>query len=154
MFERQAALSDAGARIHFEGFQRNPMRYLLSADVFALPSHHDTYPLVISEAREAGCAIVATNVDGIPELLDFGRAGVLVPPFDAGLLACAITRLLSDEQERLKWAARAKENLESRTVERMAERVCEVYERLLDSRGFCAKRAMKSRTESDAVETN
>jgi glycosyltransferase involved in cell wall biosynthesis len=45
-------------------------------------SHADPAPLVLSEAREAGCAIVATNVDGIPELLEHGQAGILVPARD------------------------------------------------------------------------
>jgi glycosyltransferase involved in cell wall biosynthesis len=58
--------------VTFMGAQDDPLPFLLSADVFVLPSHADPAPLVLSEAREAGCAIVATDVDGIPELLEQG----------------------------------------------------------------------------------
>jgi glycosyltransferase involved in cell wall biosynthesis len=52
--------------------------------------------LVIPEAREAGCAIIASRVDGIPEALDHGDAGYLVPPKSAAALAAKISELLTD----------------------------------------------------------
>ena len=52
-------------------------------DIFALCSYADPCSLVIGEARGAGCAIVATAVGGTPEMLEFGRAGRLVPPRSA-----------------------------------------------------------------------
>lgn len=79
-FEAQVQASPSLDRIHFEGFQNEPQRYLLSVDIFVLASHRDPCPLVISEACEAGCVIVASDVDGIPELLANGEAGLLVSP--------------------------------------------------------------------------
>jgi glycosyltransferase involved in cell wall biosynthesis len=59
IFAAQVKLTSVADRIHFEGFQPEPQRYLLGCDIFVLASHRDPCPLVISEAREAGAAIVA-----------------------------------------------------------------------------------------------
>lgn len=62
---------------------------------------------MIAEAREAGCAIVATRVGGIPEMLDGGSAGVLVPAGDPAQAAARLRWLLIDGQARRQYAARA-----------------------------------------------
>ena len=70
---------------------RRPL--LAQADVFVLASRNEPFGLVLAEAREAGCAIVATAVGGVPEVLEHGRAGVLVAPGDVAALAAALDRL-------------------------------------------------------------
>jgi glycosyltransferase involved in cell wall biosynthesis len=131
-FETQAAGSSVSTHIHFEGFQSNPKPYLLAAEVFVLASHRDSCPLVISEAREAGCAIIASNVDGIPEQLDEGKAGILVLPGDVMALADAIESLLASSTERDKWKWAARQNIERLTVANMVEEVTAVYRELLE----------------------
>ena len=59
LFETQAHKSQCRERIHFEGFQSVPQAYMLSADVFVLASRRESFDLVLIEARQAGCAIVA-----------------------------------------------------------------------------------------------
>ncbi|ADU13849.1 glycosyltransferase family 4 protein [Asticcacaulis excentricus] len=95
-----ATASPSGANIHFLGQVRDPRPYLKQTDIFVLASLQDPCPLVIPEAREMGCAIVATNVDGIPEMLSIGAAGNLVPPRDDEAIRDKIILLLS-EQEKL-----------------------------------------------------
>lgn len=51
------------------------IKEMLSAGVFILPSYTEGFPNVILESMAASCAIVATNVGAIPEILDFGRVG-------------------------------------------------------------------------------
>jgi glycosyltransferase involved in cell wall biosynthesis len=111
LFEAKAQNSSVADRIHFEGFQPEPQRYLLSTDIFVLASYKDPSPLVIPEAREAGCAIIASEVDGIPEALDGGKAGILVPPGDSGALAAALLKLLSSTESLQLWRNRARHNL-------------------------------------------
>ncbi len=77
--EERVRESRAGNRIHLEGFQPDPGRYLRATDLFVLASRREPFGLVLAEARQAGCAIVGTDVDGIPEALEGGRAGALVP---------------------------------------------------------------------------
>ena len=127
-FERQAAATNCSIRIQFVGFVKDPRPYLAQADVFVLASRNDPFPLVIPEAREAGCAIVATNVDGIPEGLDDGRAGILVPPSDPPSLATALTRLLRDPDELSLWRRRATENIGWLRLERVSEETLAAYQ--------------------------
>src|SRR6202012_5011302 len=107
LFETQAHKSRWRERVHFEGFQNVPQAYMLSADVFVLASRRESFGLVLIEARQAGCAIVATNVDGISEALDNGGAGILVPPQTPEALANAIGSLLASVDERNAWSSRA-----------------------------------------------
>ena len=134
-FEAQARASRFADRIHFEGYQSEPQAYMHSADVFVLASRRESFGLVLIEAREAGCAIVATDIDGVPEALDGGRAGLLVPPADTHALAAAIHRLLANEKDRDAWKQRAKAGIERFHVSRMAQETTVVYQDLLAARG-------------------
>lgn len=116
-----------GKAVRFVGAQVDPQRFMRGADVFVLPSHADPAPLVIAEAREAGCAIVASNVDGIPELLEHGQAGVLVRPRAPDHLARAIIALF-DDPARLRELRRASQfNLDNLRIERVAEATLAIY---------------------------
>jgi glycosyltransferase involved in cell wall biosynthesis len=130
-FEAQAATSPARNRIHFEGFQRNPKPYMESASIFVLASHRESFGLVLHEARDAGAAIVATNVDGIPEALDNGRAGILIPVGDTVALSNALRRLLSSPVELDQWRKAAKQGIAQHTVRQMGENLVTVYRSLL-----------------------
>lgn len=131
-FEAQANNTLVADRIHFERFQPDPQSYLLSTDIFVLASHKDPSPLVIPEAREAGCAIVATHVDGIPEALDAGKAGLLVPPASCHALTEILVQLLSKSDYLQEWKRKAQENLEWLTVERVTQETVDVYRELFD----------------------
>lgn len=130
-FEQLARLSSFAERIHFEGYQRLPQSYMLSADVFVLASRRESFGLVLIEAREAGCAIVATDVDGISEALDGGHAGILVPVGCARAIADGIRPLLRDEALRKLWQSRAKEKIARFCVATMAIEMNAVYEEVL-----------------------
>ena len=149
LFEARGASSPFARRIHFEGFQQDPFPYMLSARVFVLASLRDSFGLVLTEARECGCAIIASDVDGIPEALGQGRSGKLVPPGDVKALHVAMKSLLEDpiELERLRLAARV--GLEQFTVRRMASDVISVYSDLLGDRSV-----QSARTDDNPSERN
>jgi len=132
--EDLARRSFASSRIHFEGFQKEPQSYMLAATVFVLASHIESFGLVLAEAREAGCAIVASDVKGIPEALDGGRAGLLVPPKDVASLEAALVSLLSDPEEKTKWQSLASKNLEAYNVNRVARETEAIYRELLENK--------------------
>ncbi|MEB3217650.1 MAG: glycosyltransferase family 4 protein [Nostocales cyanobacterium 94392] len=131
-FEAQAKQLDCNHRIHFEGYQPQPQRYLKSCDIFVLASFRDPCPLVLSEAREAGCAIIATEVDGIPEALDYGEAGLLVPAKDSQALAAKLKNLLDDSNALHEWKNRASQNLERLNVKRVCQETLLVYQELMN----------------------
>lgn len=118
---------NCASAVTFLGAQEDPFPFMKGADIFALPSHADPAPLVLSEAREAGCAIVATDVDGIPELLEHGQAGILVPPRDPARLAEALRSLIADPSKLQTWKERSQTNIEHLRVERVAHETLEVY---------------------------
>lgn len=126
-FERRAAASHASARIHFEGFQKDPQRYMLCTDIFVLASRREPFGLAIAEAREASCAIVATSVDGIPEATDGGKAGILVPVGHVRALSDVFTRLLDDPEELRVWRNRSRTNLQWLSTERVHADMMTVY---------------------------
>lgn len=130
-FKAQAVSLEIADRVHFLGFQPDAPAFLAQTDVFALASFNDSCPLVISEAREAGCAIVGSDVDGIPQALDFGGAGVLVPPGDASALADALRTMLVDTRVREQWQARARANLEWLRVSRVSRDYVSIYEEVI-----------------------
>ncbi len=66
------------------------------ARFFVLPSEYEAFGLVLLEAMGQGTAVIATRVGGIPEFVEDGRAGLLVPPGDPGRLREAIERLWAD----------------------------------------------------------
>ena len=133
-FEEQASRSPHSSRIHFEGYREAPQSYMLSADVFVLAARRESFGLVLIEARAAGCPIVATAVDGIPEALENGWAGMLVRPRDIAALAGALNSMLRSEEERMEWKSRARKGVEEFCIDRMAREVNEVYGELMEER--------------------
>jgi glycosyltransferase involved in cell wall biosynthesis len=126
---RAAAESDRDY-VHFCGPLTDPRPYMLGADVLVLASHADPAPLVIPEAREAGLAVIATRVDGIPELLEGGRAGVLVAPHAPDEIAAALLAVLADERSLAEHRARSQINLERMSLRRVAQETLAVYAEL------------------------
>jgi colanic acid/amylovoran biosynthesis glycosyltransferase len=76
------------------------------------PGIGDAVPTVIKEAMAVGAPVVASDVAGIPELLDWGRCGLLVPPADPHGIADAVQRLLDNPALRLSYAEAAREHAE------------------------------------------
>jgi glycosyltransferase involved in cell wall biosynthesis len=78
------------------------------ADVMCLPTYGDTNPWALLEAMACGTPVISTPVGGIPDMLDRGRAGVLVPYGDPRTLGEAIRALLADPDRRAQLADRAR----------------------------------------------
>jgi glycosyltransferase involved in cell wall biosynthesis len=133
-FEARTRELGIAESVHFVGFQPDPRSYLRAADVFVLASLAEPFGLVLAEAREAGLAVVATSVGGIPEALDGGEAGTLVPPDDSKALADALCGLLGDKIQLSRARARASRNLEWLSVKRMNRETLRVYEDLVAHR--------------------
>jgi glycosyltransferase involved in cell wall biosynthesis len=69
-----------------------------TADVIVLASFSEGVPVVLMEAMAYGRPVVATRVGGVPELVQDGQHGLVVPPGDAEALACALRRVLDDPE--------------------------------------------------------
>ncbi|MFB9948319.1 glycosyltransferase family 4 protein [Rhizobium puerariae] len=126
-YRQIAAETGCGDAITFVGALEDPFPYMLGADIFVLPSHADPAPLVLSEAREAGCAVIGTQVDGIPQLLEFGEAGILVPPCNPSALAEALSSLLADPERIRMWRGKSQFRIENMAIDRVARETMDVY---------------------------
>ena len=120
-------------RVRFLG-RRDDMPHVIAAlDLLVHPSNEpEPFGRSIAEAQAGGKAVIGTRAGGIPELIDEGDTGLLVPPGDSSALAAAIRRLLDDPALRASMGARAREQAQERfTVARHVASVQAVYDELL-----------------------
>ncbi len=122
------ALAAGAPAVTFAGWRGDPHACLGAADLLVLPSLREGLPLALLEAMAVGLPIVASAVGGVPDALDGGRAGVLVPPGDAAALAAALARLLDDPGRAATLGAAARDRvLERYGAAAQAERLLAVY---------------------------
>jgi len=122
-------------RIRFLGWQRHLEPIFRSWDIFAMPSLTEGFPMAALEAMAQGLPIVATNVGGLPELVEDGRTGILVPPSDVEALAKGLRTLIQDTKRRQGMGAagwrRARDQF---SVDRMVAQTVAIYDSLLLTR--------------------
>jgi glycosyltransferase involved in cell wall biosynthesis len=103
-----------------------------AARVFALPSEYEAFGLVLLEALAQGTPVVASRVGGVPEVLDEGRAGRLVPPEDSSALADALIALWDDESLRRDLSEYGRSQVVPRySWERMVDQLETLYREVL-----------------------
>lgn len=129
--EEQAKQSHNCERIHFVGFVKDPRSYMLGASALIVPSRREAFGLVVTDARSCSTPVIASDVDGLPEALSGGSAGVLLDPYDADAWVDAMTRILVDEEWRRDQQTRSQAGVERFTVSRMVAGYVQVYEELL-----------------------
>ena len=104
----EATPSGDGVVVHRLGSADPELLDLLQqAAVLALPTHGDTNPWVLLEAMACGTPVVSTDVGAIPELLDGGRSGLVVPVGDVAALRTALSAVLDDDALAARLAASA-----------------------------------------------
>lgn len=120
-------------RIHFAGYQSNPMPFLAGSSALVLCSGEEGLPLVVLEAMALAVPVIATSVGAVPEAVEDGRTGYLVPVARPAALAEAIQRLLQDPPGARALGRRGQERLRQRfTVQEHGRRMQALYERLLN----------------------
>jgi glycosyltransferase involved in cell wall biosynthesis len=127
-------------------FQEQLVNHLSQADLFILPcitarnGDRDGVPVSLMEAMAMALPVVSTYVSGIPELIEDGHTGLLVPEKDAEALADAIQRLLEDDMLRVKLgqAARLKVTAEF-NLDKTSAQLAELFRRVLTEEDFATK---------------
>ncbi len=128
------AMIDDG-QVRFLGFRKDVPELLLGADVFAIPSLSEGLGSTIVEAMMANTAVVGSQVEGIPELIQSGETGILVPPGDPNALFDALIHLAGNAEKRTSMAAKALEWAHRDFVPKiMVEKTYAVYRQLLHPR--------------------
>jgi glycosyltransferase involved in cell wall biosynthesis len=94
------------------GFRPDAPRILRALDVFAFPSYKETFGMSLLEAMAMQVPVIATDSGGVPEILDYGKCGILVPPQAAGPVAAAIKKLLRAPELAQKMVSLARTRVE------------------------------------------
>jgi len=129
--ERQVHEHRLEKHVLLPGFRTDVLGCLKSFDIFVMSSVTEGLGTSILDAMACARPVVATSTGGIPEIVQDGRTGLLVPPRDASELASAIVRLLNDEGMRTRLGEAGEFRVRQRfTVERMVEETAAVYARL------------------------
>jgi glycosyltransferase involved in cell wall biosynthesis len=87
----------AGERVELAGSHPSPMEVMARASVFVQPSLEEALGLAAQEAILAGCPAIGTDAGGIPEVIDDGKTGLIVPRGDVPAMAAALRRMMADE---------------------------------------------------------
>jgi len=124
---------DLEAKTSFLGLRADVPQLMASSDALVLSSGWEGLPLTVLEAMAAGKPVVATAVGGVPELVEDGATGILVPPGDAKALAQGLLRLAQDPDLRRRMGRAAqKRAIERFDIARAAREYEALYLRLLD----------------------
>ena len=125
------------AEVRFVPYQKDPetvARYYQAADVYVLAARADTFPNTVLEALACGKPVVATEVGGIPEQVEDGMTGFLVPPGDAEGMAEAVITLLTDDALRIQLGHNAAEDAQRRFgLSRQVDEYINWYRGILDN---------------------
>jgi glycosyltransferase involved in cell wall biosynthesis len=131
----QAAAAELVGKVTFAGERQDVPRLMAAADVFVLASLWEGFGLVFAEAMAAGTPVVGTRVSAVPEVVQDGETGILVPPRDPRALAEALIRLLDDSAERRRMGNNGYRRVRERFgAPRMVEQTLAVYQEALAAR--------------------
>jgi len=115
-------------RVTFLGQVSHAAQYLAAFDIFVLPSRKEGLPYTLLEAGLAGLPVVATNVGGIPEIIEHAKTGLLSAPKDPKTLAEALKRLIADEPFRKELGASLKQKIEREfSLDSMLQKILSLY---------------------------
>jgi glycosyltransferase involved in cell wall biosynthesis len=128
----QVERAGLAGRVHLLGIRHDVPDLLAASDLFVLASLWEGLGLVFLEAMAAGLAVVATRVSAVPEVVEDGSSGWLVPPGDARAFAGAVSAALDDPDERARRGRAGRARLAERFgLPRMLDETLAVYDGVL-----------------------
>ncbi len=118
--------------VRFLGFRSDANVLYEGMDILVLPSFYEGLPMSILHAMAAGCAVVATGVGGLPEVIEHKVSGMLVKSGDGEGLTRAIDHLIANPAQRDAMTLNARQRVEEKfSARRMVLETEQVYEQLL-----------------------
>jgi glycosyltransferase involved in cell wall biosynthesis len=125
--EREAASLGVSDRVRFlgAGTRDDVLTLFRAADAMLVTSAWENLPHTVLEALAVGTPVIATAVGGIPEVVDDGVNGLLVPPHDVAAIARAVDRVVHDDALRRALATAAPESVEELAEPRILRRIVE-----------------------------
>lgn len=153
LLEQEAKARGVAGRVRMLGARSDISRIMQALDLLVVNSTAEPFGLVILEAMASGTPVLATAVDGIPEIVEHGRNGWLVPPQgrrDSGLLAEAIAQLSRNPKLRARLAEQGREHVAAKfSLERYLNELERFYEALEKARGHSGE--LKTRLSAESA---
>ncbi|MCA9728565.1 MAG: glycosyltransferase family 4 protein [Candidatus Eisenbacteria bacterium] len=141
--EEQARSLEIQDSIEFTGIRSDVVPFLERAGVFVLPSLREAMPLALLEAMAAGLASVASDVGGIPEMIEDGFNGRLVPAGDTDALAARLIDVLRDPECQVKLGEAARQTVVRRySLTASVDQIERLYAKLVEMRAARAPQAV------------
>lgn len=131
--EQRAHALGSGERVRFLGRRQDVPSILATADLFVLPSLWEGFGIAVVEAMAAGVAVVASDVDGVREIVRHERDGLLVPSGEPGKLADAVVSLLGAPNRAKALSEEGRRRADEFSIQQTVERLQKLYERLAGS---------------------
>ena len=128
--EQQARALNLGERFVFHGFAKDVAAVVSAFDLSVFPSLWEGTPLTVFEALAMGKPIVATDADGLLDVLSHDRDSLIVPKRNAAALADAIVRMIDDEALRMRLAAGARATGQQYDIAAFVRKMERLYELL------------------------
>ena len=108
------------------------VKWLQKASIFVCPSLSESFGIVNVEAMSCGTPVIASDIEGIRDIIESGKNGILAPPNDPIKLAEAIQYLLENEDIRIKFGKEGRKKVERKfSWDVIAKRLCKIYKELI-----------------------
>lgn len=107
-----ASSLDLGDTVTFAGFRSDVPAVMAAFDILAFPSHAESFGVVLIEAMAMGKPVVATNCDGVIDIVVDGETGIMVPPKEPGQLAAGLAALIADPGKRQRMGSAGRRRVE------------------------------------------
>lgn len=115
------------------GYRHDVAEILSELDLLVLPSHSEGFGLVLVEAMAAGKPVIGTKVGGIPEIIEDGITGFLIPPHSPDKLAQAIIKILENPDLAHNMGSRGRQKAEIQfNLQQSINEIQKIYEQILD----------------------
>ena len=132
LLRNQAARLGIADKVIFAGYIPDTRVVYAAADILLMPSRFEGLPMTLLEAMAMGLPVVASNLDGIAEVITDSREGFLAPPGEASVFTDRILRLLGDERLAATLSTNARAKIAAHhSVEKMTSAVEAIYDRFL-----------------------
>jgi glycosyltransferase involved in cell wall biosynthesis len=115
-------------RVQFSGLRSDVADRLARAQIFALISNYEGFPISILEGMRAGLPVIASNVAGVRESVQDGRTGLVIPPRDVAAVEAGLEKLLSSSSLRKEMGIAGRKRFEEDfTLDKMVDSTIAVY---------------------------
>lgn len=133
-FKEVLASQISSGQVFCLGYRTDVQQILRGCDIFVLPTLHETLSIALLEASREGLALVASDTGGVPEIVETGYNGELVPVGDVAGLYRAMSKLSKDKDLRIMYGAHASIKVEEKfSASSIVDQIDAVYQKVLQS---------------------